>query len=322
MSFSTLPPDSRTLVSKWNTKLALIWKEDVGPLGNSPVLLLLSPGKTPLMTTVAKNGQRVACKNLNVYSPQRQNNLIFFWLLYSGLGKAVAGINPGCAMQLDALAFLPHLTDIAPPPPPTIRLCSLRSAGLVKRVWPAGSVAAGSDGCLLGRIHFPCGYVVYVLLCCWGVFPVLTLYSPRSIVWELFFFSSLSSCKCCIFLQFYLHFTTDYTCMIVYVTNNKEPWTLKFLDTSVCGALDALTPASVHSLWSSPKFLNRFCLTILIRLRFSRLVLHLFLQHFLPLNFLLTCSFAMNVCGLPSLWRVSMIVFWTTVRSAVFPIIV
>ncbi len=54
MSFSTLPPDSRTLVSKWNTKLALIWKEDFGPLGNSPVLLLLSSGKTPLMTTVAK----------------------------------------------------------------------------------------------------------------------------------------------------------------------------------------------------------------------------------------------------------------------------
>ncbi len=54
MSLSTLPPDYRTLVSKWNTKLALIWKEDFGPLGNSPVLLLLSPGKTPLMTTVAK----------------------------------------------------------------------------------------------------------------------------------------------------------------------------------------------------------------------------------------------------------------------------
>ncbi len=52
MSFFTLPPDSRTLVSKLNAKLALIWKEDFGPLGNSPVLLLLSPGKTPL--TVAK----------------------------------------------------------------------------------------------------------------------------------------------------------------------------------------------------------------------------------------------------------------------------
>ncbi len=137
MSFSTLPPDSRTLVSKWNTKLALIWKQDFGPLGNSPVLLLLNPGKTPLMTTVAK-----------------------------------------------------------------------------------------------------------------------------------------------------------------------------FLDTSVCGALDALTPASVHFLWSSPKFLNWFCLTILIRLRFSRLVVHLFLPHFfLSLNFLLTCldtalceqpaSLVMNVCGYP-----------------------
>ncbi len=54
MSFSTLPPDSRTLVSKWNTKLALIWKEDFGPLGYNPVLLLLSPGKTPLTTTIAK----------------------------------------------------------------------------------------------------------------------------------------------------------------------------------------------------------------------------------------------------------------------------
>ncbi len=54
MSFSTLPPESRTLVSKWNTKLALIWKEDFGPLGNSPVLLLLSPGKTPLALSVVQ----------------------------------------------------------------------------------------------------------------------------------------------------------------------------------------------------------------------------------------------------------------------------
>ncbi len=141
MSFSTLPPDSRTLVSKWNTKLALIWKEDFVPLGNSPVLLLLRPGKTPLMTTVAK-----------------------------------------------------------------------------------------------------------------------------------------------------------------------------FLDTSVCGALDVLTPASVHFLWSSPKFLNRFCLTILIRLRFSRLVVHLFLSTQLSVNLLgystlWTASLVMNVCVFSSLWRVSMIVF-------------
>ncbi len=53
MSFSTLPPDSTTLVSKLNTKLALIWKEDFGPLGNSPGVLL-SPGTTPLTTTIVK----------------------------------------------------------------------------------------------------------------------------------------------------------------------------------------------------------------------------------------------------------------------------
>ncbi len=54
MSFSTLPQNSRTLVSKWNIKLALIWKDDFGPLGNSSVLLLLSPGKTPLSLSVVQ----------------------------------------------------------------------------------------------------------------------------------------------------------------------------------------------------------------------------------------------------------------------------
>ncbi len=133
----------------------------------------------------------------------------------------------------------------------------------------------------------------------------------------------------------FFFFTLD-TELLLLLSPGKTPLkttVAKFLDTSVCGALDALNPASVHSLWSSPKFLNWFCLTILIRLRFSRLVVHLFLPHFfLPLNFLLTCldtalceqtaSLAMNVCVFSSLWRVSMIVFWTTVRSAVFPMIV
>ncbi len=159
-----------------------------------------------------KNGQRVACKNWNVYlDPKTKHLNLFPGSPTVGLGKAVAGINPGSAMQLDALRSSPTLQTLqtVPPPPPPDHsplFASIRwpgQAGLTS----AGSVAAGSDGCLLGRIHFPCGYVVYVLLCCWGVFPVLTLYSPRSIVWGLFFFSSLSSCKCCIFLQFYLHFT-------------------------------------------------------------------------------------------------------------------
>ncbi len=47
-----------------------------------------------------------------------------------------------------------------------------------------------------------------------------------------------------------------------------------------------LTPASVHSLWSSPKCLNRLCLTVFSSLRSSLLLLHIFLPNFfLPVNF-------------------------------------
>ncbi len=39
----------QTLVSKWNAKFAFIWKESFGPLSNSPVIFLLSPGKMLLV---------------------------------------------------------------------------------------------------------------------------------------------------------------------------------------------------------------------------------------------------------------------------------
>ncbi len=45
LCLSTLPPDSGTLISKWNAKFTFIWKEDFGPLRNSPVIFLLSQGK-------------------------------------------------------------------------------------------------------------------------------------------------------------------------------------------------------------------------------------------------------------------------------------
>ncbi len=50
--------------------------------------------------------------------------------------------------------------------------------------------------------------------------------------------------------------------------------------------LDALTPASVHSLWSSHKCLNQLCLTVFSSLQSSLLLVHLFLPKlFLPVNF-------------------------------------
>ncbi len=92
-------------------------------------------------------------------------------------------------------------------------------------------------------------------------------------------------------------------------------------------------PAAVHSLWISPTFLNGFCITILSRVRLSPLLVHFFLPTlFLPFASLLMCldtelceqpaSFAMTFCVLPSLCKVSMVVFWTTDKSAVFPMIV
>ncbi len=131
-------------------------------------------------------------------------------------------------MQCDTLAFLPHptdITDIAPPPRP---FASVRFDPLA---WSSGSDQRRISGCgirwlLAGPDSLPlwlCRVCAFVLLRCFSCSHTVL---PKEHSLGIIFFSSLSSCKCCIFLQFYLHFTTDYTCMIVYVTNNKEPWTL------------------------------------------------------------------------------------------------
>ncbi len=121
MSFSTLPPDSRTLVSKWNTKLALIWKEDFGPLGNSPVLLLLSPGKTPLTlsvvqewlnkrntTTVAKFLDTSVCGGSWCLDPSLSPFLVKFTQILESIlldnPHKAAVLSVGCA------SFLPHFS--------------------------------------------------------------------------------------------------------------------------------------------------------------------------------------------------------------------
>ncbi len=96
--------------------------------------------------------------------------------------------------------------------------------------------------------------------------------------------------------------------------------------------LDALTPASVHSLWSAPKCLNQLCSTVFSSLWSSLLLVHIFLPNFFQSTLHLICFntalieqsplSVMTLCYLLSLWRVSMIVFWTIAKSAVFPIIV
>ncbi len=162
-----------------------------------------------------------------MFTPQRQNNLIFFWLPYSGLGKAVAGINPGSAMQLDALASLPHPTDITDIAPPTIRLCSLRSAGLVKRVWPAPDqwLRDQMAACWAGftspvALSCMCFCVAEVFSCSHTVLPkehsLGVIFSPHfPHVNAVFFFNST-----CISLLIIL----VWLCMWQ-IIKNLEPWT-------------------------------------------------------------------------------------------------
>ncbi len=53
---STLPPDSGTLIYKLNATFTFIWKEDFGPLNNSPVLFLFSADKMLLMMFLFQKG--------------------------------------------------------------------------------------------------------------------------------------------------------------------------------------------------------------------------------------------------------------------------
>ncbi len=97
--------------------------------------------------------------------------------------------------------------------------------------------------------------------------------------------------------------------------------------------LDALTPASVHSLWSSHTCLNQLCLTVFSSLQSSLLLVHLFLPNSSFQSTLHLICFdtalckqphlsVMTLCDLPSLWRASMFIFWTIAKSAVFSITV
>ncbi len=94
--------------------------------------------------------------------------------------------------------------------------------------------------------------------------------------------------------------------------------------------LDALTPASVHSLWSSPKCFESALLDSILEACGYPCCLCTFLTQFLlpssQLCIILCFDTAlleqpllsvMTFCDLPSLWKVSMIIFWTIAKSAV-----
>ncbi len=132
-------------------------------------------------------------------SPQKsqQFNLIFSGSPYRRLGQGRLDNHPERAMQMQSLAPIPDYRHYSPPP--SNCLCNAFYRHLSSRS-ATGAEINGTGHVPLLQCHV---FMVYVLLC-WDVFfSVLRLYSKWSIVWGLKKkkFSSLSSCKSCIFLN-------------------------------------------------------------------------------------------------------------------------
>ncbi len=140
------------------------------------------------------------------------------------LARLLLESTPGVQCSETLLRSSPTLQTLPPPPRPFV---SVRFDPLA---WSSGSDQRRISGCgirwlLAGPDSLPLWLCVcaFVLLRCFSCSHTVV---PKEHSLGVTFFSSLSSCKCCILnskFKFYLHFTTDYTCMIVYVTNNKEP---------------------------------------------------------------------------------------------------
>ncbi len=159
--------------------------------------------------------KRVAVELECGYSP-KQSQSYLFWLPRTSTGPArsLLEIYPWeRTLQWDALASSPfyrhwykllhtHTHMHSLPLPPSLASAAFEPPAWQAGLWPAPRMAAGPDGCLV-ELDSPVAIVVclWFMCFCWGVFPVLTLYSPRSIVWGLFFFSSLSSCYAVIFFN-------------------------------------------------------------------------------------------------------------------------
>ncbi len=179
-----------------------------------------------------KMDRESSLQNWNAFTRPKDKTILYF------SGSPTQGPWQGCCWNLPRESnavrrscFLPppyRHSDIAPPPTTRLRplwTASLSSGSDQRRISGCGTgrLLAGPDSLPLWLCRVS---MVYVLLCCWGVFPVLTLYSPRSIVWGLFFFSSLSSCYAVssILLAFHYWLYSVWLCMWR-IIKNLEPWT-------------------------------------------------------------------------------------------------
>ncbi len=188
---------------------------------------------------------------MRLLAPRQNNrNLIFFGSPYQPRPRLLWKIYPGKSTAVRRSCFLPHSTDIdykllhihthtdiykdmhSPPLPRSLASVAW-TASLTSRSDQRRNSGCGTGWLLAGAV-FCCKVVCSWCMCfCAEVFfPVLTLYSPRSIVWGVIFFSPHLPH---VMLYFFLPLSTCISlliipCMIVYVTNNKEHWTLRTLN--------------------------------------------------------------------------------------------
>ncbi len=94
LCLSTLPPDSGTLIFKLNAKFTFIWKVDFGPLSNSPVLFLHSPGKMLLTLSLVQKW---------LGSPFSEN--VWAWWLLTPASVHSLWSSPKCLNQLCLTVF-------------------------------------------------------------------------------------------------------------------------------------------------------------------------------------------------------------------------
>ncbi len=152
------------------------------------------------------------------YSP-KQSQSYLFWLPRTSTGPArsLLEIYPWeRTLQWDALAFLPHSTDIdykllhththmhSLPHPRSLASVAFEPPAWQAGLWPAPRMAAGPDGCLPELDYFPCCNsrvsMVYVLLL--RCFSCSHTVLPKEHSLGVIFFLLTFLVLCCNFLQF------------------------------------------------------------------------------------------------------------------------
>ncbi len=158
-----------------------------GRIFSLPVLTLIFPALLPCLVRDS------LCTAL-------QTERLWIWLLESSQGEQ-------CSETL--LLPPPPYTDIAPPP--TTRLHSLWTASLSSGSDQRRISGCGNGWLLAGPDSLPlwlCRVCAFVLL---RSFSSSHTVLPKEHSLGVIFFLLTFLMLCCIFLQFYLHFTTDYT---------------------------------------------------------------------------------------------------------------